>query len=75
MHKWTVTPSQTSRGTCEWIDRHNKRVDEVFLHFQLEMKTLGVLSAPAANILRAEVNTLWFLQLKINICGHVNWCE
>jgi hypothetical protein len=31
-------------GGCEWFDRHKKHIGEVYLHFQLELNALGVLS-------------------------------
>jgi len=78
MHTWTVAPSQTSRGTCEWIDRHKKRVDEVSVHFQLEMKTLGLSSAPAEKYLqgRGQHALVPTAQSKyLRTCIDMNWCE
>ena len=43
---WTVVPFQRSRGCCEWFDRHQKYVGEVFLHFQVELNALWVQSVP-----------------------------
>jgi len=77
MHTWTDAPSQTSRGACEWVSRHKKCVDEVSLHFQLEMKTLGFLSAPADEYLkgRGQQALLPTAQSKcLRTYTDMNWC-
>jgi len=65
-------------GRCEWIDKHKKCVDEVSLHSQLEMKTVGFLSAPADKYLKsighhALVPTAQSKCLRTYI--DMKWCE
>jgi len=37
---------QKRRRSCVWYNRHKKCVGEGFLHFQLEVNTLGCLQSP-----------------------------
>jgi len=46
LRSWTVAPFRRSRGPCEWFEEQKKSVGEVCLYFQLELNTLGILSAP-----------------------------
>ena len=46
IRSWTVAPFRRSRSRCECFQEHKKCVGEVCLYFQLELNTLGILSAP-----------------------------
>ena len=48
----TAAPFQSSRSSCQWFDWNQKCVDEVSLHFQLEVKALGIISVPTYKYLK-----------------------
>jgi hypothetical protein len=48
----TVASFQKSRGGCEWLHRRKQCVDEVSLHLQLELSTLGFVSVATGRTLQ-----------------------
>jgi len=44
---WTVAPAQRFQRGCKLFDRHQNCIVEMFLHFQLQLNSLGFVSVSA----------------------------
>ena len=68
---WTVAPFQTSRGVCEWFDRHKNALVNC-PSFPTAAEHTSVLSVPTGKILLGWARTnVWAVPRKLIVSQHI----
>ena len=68
---WSVAPFHRSRGRCHWFGRHQKCVFEVYIHLQLELNTLGIVSVSTDKNLKDWGRANVWATTSKTVCGRI----